>query len=388
MQNIEPDINELLRRAAENYPLAEGEDKWAEIVSKIGDSTADKNQPKKSDRKKYYSALLLLLFIFLSGYFFLIRNNNGPVAHKTQPANIATVETTVAAKSHHKENVSGVVNKPANKTKYTPTQSEVNILYPAIEQTDKIELRNNIGEIAQESQADPVKNQIENTARLLSPRRIIDDSATAELTSSTRNKFSPRHGLYYGVSAGLAVSSVKSSGLKTPGYELGAFAGYRFNEKISLESGLFFGRKSYMSEGKYFSMKEVGAAMTGMDVMQIEGGSYIFQIPLHLRYDFPNKNNQRFFISSGFSSYLLINEQNKYDVMISGAEKEMSGTYWKDRKYFAAAIDLGVGYEKNLGRKSLLRIEPYIQIPLRGIGVGSLPVSSAGLRLGLGKYAH
>ena len=63
----------------------------------------------------------------------------------------------------------------------------------------------------------------------------------------------------------------------------------------------------------------------------------------------------------------------------------MHSTYKKDGRYFAAAADIGFGYEKDLG-KNHLRFEPYLQLPVKGIGVGDLRVKTAGIRIALTRF--
>ena len=89
------------------------------------------------------------------------------------------------------------------------------------------------------------------------------------------------------------------------------------------------------------------------------------------------------FSSAGISSYLLTSEKNDYLTLVNGTEQSMAGSYKKACRYFAATFDLSIGYEHTLGTTTRLRIEPYLQIPLKGIGVGSMPVKSAGLHIGL-----
>ncbi len=391
MQNIEPDMNELFRRAAENYPLKQGEDNWENILSKIPKgANTEKQFSKQRDYKKYYALLLLLLF-FLTGYFFL--NKNKITYNKILDNDISGKKESVTKKIKH-DMISSplfiIQNKSSLiKIKNRNRQSQVTIADTQIEKSVSKErvVVDNIGEIVPGQQAGSLRNYIENTNYLMNKLNVTGSSLKTEPKQENK-EFSFKPGLYYGVAIGSELSSVKTSGYKT-GYNLGVFAGYGFNDRFSLEMGLLFAKKYYMSQGKYFNMKEVGAAMpAGMDLMHVEGGSYIFQVPVRLRYNFLNQNNHRFFSSVGFSSYLLMAEHNKYDAMVNGVEEKMYGSYKKDRRYLAATIDFGFGYEKKLARTNTIRVEPYIQFPLKGIGVGDLPVKSAGLRVALTKTAH
>jgi hypothetical protein len=56
--------------------------------------------------------------------------------------------------------------------------------------------------------------------------------------------------------------------------------------------------------------------------------------------------------------------------------------YRKASKDWFSIANISVAYEQRLGR-STFRLEPYIKRPLRGVGIGALPLSSAGVLVGL-----
>ena len=120
-----------------------------------------------------------------------------------------------------------------------------------------------------------------------------------------------------------------------------------------------------------------------MKLMDVKGTSKVVEIPVHLRYDFSNKKDHCYFSSAGFSSYILTKESNQYHTFLNGAEYMLYGTYKNNRGYFAASFDLAIGYEKNFGKKSNIRFQPYVQLPIKGIGVGNLHVMSAGVHIAI-----
>ncbi len=69
--------------------------------------------------------------------------------------------------------------------------------------------------------------------------------------------------------------------------------------------------------------------------------------------------------------------------MLNGTEQNISSTYENKRQYFAGALNFSVGYAHKIGKIYSLRLEPYIQLPLKGTGVGAMPVMSTGLSIGL-----
>ena len=160
-------------------------------------------------------------------------------------------------------------------------------------------------------------------------------------------------------------------------------AGYQFNKRLSFETGAFVEKKYYSSDGKYFDMSKVMSAMpTGMKVISLEGSSSLFEFSAGLSYNFLLHNNHQLYFKAGASTYVLTQEYNKYQAVIDGTAQHINGSYNSTKKYFAAALNLNLGYQKQITRNAAVRIEPYLQIPTKGIGVGALPVTTVGLHIG------
>ncbi len=198
-----------------------------------------------------------------------------------------------------------------------------------------------------------------------------------------------KHRFYYGLLLGTELNSIENQDMKRFGFNIGLIGGYRFNRHISVETGVLFSQKYYSTAGEYFSLKEIGPMMpSAMKVIDVKGASMVVEIPVHLRYDVLAKKDHRFFSSAGFSSYILTKESNRYHTSLNGTEGMMYATYKKNRGYFAASLDLAIGYEKNIGKKSSIRIQPYVQVPIKGIGVGSLKVMSPGVHIAITRSAQ
>jgi hypothetical protein len=216
-------------------------------------------------------------------------------------------------------------------------------------------------------------------------RENSEDSQSALIRERGQQK--NKHGLYAGVVLGPALNEVKSQGLKKMGFDIGIIAGYQLNGKLSIETGLLFAKKYYFSDGKYFNPGKTNASMpASMKVLSLEGSSAVIEVPVKLKYDVLQINKVNLFTSAGVSSYLLTKEKNKYRALLNGTEQNITSTYKKGSRYFAAAVDLSVGYERKIGKFTSIRIEPYLQIPLKGIGVGAMPVMSSGLHLGITRH--
>jgi hypothetical protein len=197
----------------------------------------------------------------------------------------------------------------------------------------------------------------------------------SNLQSSLRKT---KKGFYYGIMSGLDVNAVKDQPFGNSNFEVGAIAGYRISRRVSLETGVSLVKKYYKTKGKYFSMDDMPG---GAEMMEVDGNNKVVRMPLYIQIYLIDRKYQ-VFASSGVSSYLMTEENNEYHMMVNGTEDKMYGSYPNNRNYFAATLDFSISVERQIGMKNRLRFQPYLQLPLKGIGVGKLPITSAGVRLG------
>ncbi|MEP6677622.1 MAG: outer membrane beta-barrel protein [Ferruginibacter sp.] len=436
MQHLENDMDELFQRAAENYPLKKGEGDWESIAKRI----ADKSNPpttvavSKSNGRKKITALLLLLFIGVVSWFIfqhyqqrtdvvpgknvLARNvkeeskTSTPEKNKLGSAdkNTFVVADEKDKSSHHNSiGLAGNNTTDAEKGKTIRAASTgIRNVNPGIEKSLTGETYNNESSIKPENKYSPEanRNKVNNNnnpaENTISKEEIIsknkelreelsavenaEDAAVHNEKKNDKALQNPqkKKGMYVGVVAGPDFSKVHSGSFDHSGVNAGIVAGYRFDKNISLESGIIFDKKYYTSEGKNFSMDKIGSTMpSGMVINNLESNSSFIEIPLKVKFDFFTKRNNDLFIAGGVSAYIITREQNMYHVTFNGDNKDILSIYEKNSYGLPAVANLSLGYEKNVSKSFDLRIEPYLRIPLRGMGVGSLPVTSAGLQIGI-----
>lgn len=71
------------------------------------------------------------------------------------------------------------------------------------------------------------------------------------------------------------------------------------------------------------------------------------------------------------------------NVTIYGIEDKMYATYNKVNSGVPAVVTLSGDYQHNISKNLNVRIEPFLKIPLKHKGVGSLPIIGAGIQLGI-----
>ena len=67
----------------------------------------------------------------------------------------------------------------------------------------------------------------------------------------------------------------------------------------------------------------------------------------------------------------------------SGVSAVHSKTYINESKNLFSIVNLSLGYTHKMGKIVDLRVEPYMKLPIQGVGVGQLPLLSAGIHIGV-----
>ncbi|MDB5199579.1 MAG: hypothetical protein JWO92_1542 [Chitinophagaceae bacterium] len=440
MQPVNDDMDELFRRAAEDYPLKTDSADWNAMVKKL--SSGNPAPDNQSEKNKNYKHLLWLLLLLPLGWVYnnYVSNNNNNKSAGTSSKNIADrnlVQPSLPGKINSTSNTAQVVTVPS-KNSSALINSTLNIPQAVTVPSKNYSALNNSSPFQRKTRGKLNSIITGNTSTLIIPGnpssittaaevsdkkenviipgvsndknistgsnqdktettviKLNDDKKTGdatvknkdkEITKSAQKKIRKpqERGLYAGIIISPDISTVKLQSVKNVGVNMGILAGYRLSKKISLESGVLWDKKYYYSDGKYFDTKRV-YTNANTKIKNVDGVCNMIEVPLTVKYNLTS-GKTNFSASAGFSSYFM--KKEKYDYAISynnGQPYQHSATYNNSSTNILAVANFSVGYNRELKQNITLRIEPYVKIPLKGVGMGSLPITSTGLNIGLTK---
>jgi hypothetical protein len=410
MQDVGEHMDELFRKAADNYMLKEGESNWSEISGQLESSFVSPVLPvnKNIGTRKYLMTGILLLLCFAAGILFnkytsVNKALPGIAKQQNNDANADKVNENVSSSKEKKLQQDKVVsdqNKNTNNNNYNSTsiinqyKSEDHFIYTPGTQNNITHVDDKIISSATDfSTSTIIKNKPQITPVPVQKLSRTSDNKTVDINQSlpkdsastnTAIKLTAKYkrGMYYGLLAGVGFTTVKSQSFTRPGFDVGVIAGYQISPRSSVEINLLYTHKYYYSDGKYFSMDKMKNDMPAdMKLMSVKSNSSIFEIPLKFRYNIIQKNNNAVYASAGISSYILVNEKNNYVTSTNGTMGNMQGNYTNTSAYFAGAFNISAGYAYTTGKNNTIRFEPYVTIPLKGIGMGDLPVTTSGVHV-------
>jgi hypothetical protein len=170
------------------------------------------------------------------------------------------------------------------------------------------------------------------------------------------------------------------------GVNIGLMVGYRFTERFSIQTGVLHSRKHYTAVGEsYKGYPGANLNITYVKMDWVDANCLMWDIPINIRYDILLRPKQRAFISAGFSSYILSEEDLQYHFRYYGDPGYRAWTNQENSSYMMSVVNLSVGYEQRISSSFSLQAEPFLKIPTREIGYGNINLNSLGIFLSI-KY--
>jgi hypothetical protein len=421
MQYVNDDMDELFRRAAENYPLDTNSGDWSKVAAAL--QNAAPPPARKKNKGRFLWLFLLVPFLLIATQYYHNSNRGtgtgrATTGSLTTPSNTSgvsknnssvpektSVEGTEVGASSKKELVSADVAReggtsvpdrlatgkvPGPKAYPKKTRDRFAATDPSFIADGETYVSGKTAaapgpggtyrDLSRQnfialSHNDPFA--FDPLVRDLLEKKIVTGALKQETAIRKEKRF------YAGLMAAFDITSVKFQKVEHPGYDYGAIFGYQLNKKWGIEAGIFLDEKHYYSEGQYYKGSVYIPPNSWMT--EVAGDCKMIEIPVSVRYNFSSSKKASWFSTLGLSSYVMKKEDYGYEYYYAGSGT--SATHYKSYTNAAAnlfsAVHLSGGYTHSLGKIGDLRLEPYLKIPLSGMGSGKMPLSSAGLHIGL-----
>jgi hypothetical protein len=429
------DMDDLFRRASERYPLRTDSADWDRLASVLDGGLAAPSDEREKRRRRGAFWWFLLIPLAGIGYWMgqmgMHRSLDKSVAMKTEavsgaarPENAVSTRNgdaastgAVSAEKTVKSSESGSSVAGSEKVLKTRTsdvktanagatqnsvgvggQDVVNsaVVRKGISGGAKVlNLRTRAGAEATVGQSglvgtagklqnDPLPARLDSRRAPIGERNGVNIDVVApkvpgdsQKPGSSR-KHSDSHG-YIGVFGAPDFSTVRFQAMKGVGTTFGVILGYSFNNRWAIESGLSMDRKRYYTTGEYFKK----AMPAGYTLLNVDGTCNMLEIPVNVRYNFGTGSRMKWFATAGLSTYLMSKENYNYQYQYNWSTEDSNWNIHKPSQYWFSIVNLSAGFEQRVGKIGNLRVEPYVRIPLSGIGTGKLPIVSGGLNIGL-----
>lgn len=431
-------INKKIKEAAENFQPAYDDAAWNSM-----EQILDKELPLKKDNKKRYFLLALIALLISSfGYFMYLKHskyienpilttsklkaktfddktlknkqpaNNLParISAKNEPnykSKLVVVTTNVISSSRQKPVARDAMLKdlshnlaPNSTNKTFENKKKTNTIYkkylPGINQ--------NVDDlsgilIAKETDTKEINDKKKNVGNpdssnfiAVSPKAITsgksdtvkskqvikDDALTADKNKNVNETSGFNNNFAIIVSAGPDVSSVQFANAGKISINYGVGISYKLSRKFKISTGFYFSKKIYSANTSQYH--SASSAPNPGYLYNVNAACKVYEIPLLISYNFGKSKSHEWFASAGISSYLMNKESYDYYYKYpSGYTYIKTRTIYNQNKNLFSVLDVSGGYEYFVNRKISLIAQPYVKVPLMGVGAGKVQLNSAGV---------
>lgn len=229
-------------------------------------------------------------------------------------------------------------------------------------------------------QINPVQKTETNNQQL-----IAQSSSQEKLIDSVNNsikkpKIRRKTPISLAISAGPDFNSTSSLVGGKGAAAFGLTVGIGLTKKLAIQTGLIYGAKNYSASNYdyHFNNPNVQAS-----IAQINAACKVLEIPLRASYSLSDNKSRSIELNGGLSSYLMLKENYVFKYTAASGKKDRITEKTNANQHFLSVLDLSATYNIKLNSKLGFGVEPYVKIPLSGIGEGNVPLKSSGVSLKL-----
>ncbi|MCB2407210.1 hypothetical protein [Hymenobacter lucidus] len=225
---------------------------------------------------------------------------------------------------------------------------------------------------------------VEPIPAVLAPRpAIVQPDSTQQPEKPRRTK--PTYRFSVGLMYAPELSTVRWEKTTAVGSNLGIMAEYRLTNRLRINAAAIRSVKRYIARGSDYH-PPTGYWSNNYDIDVIDATCRITEVPINLRYDVLQRANTTVFASVGLSSLLMRHERYLYSYQYYGKPATKDWSLAKGSNHWLSVVNLSAGYERSLPGRWSLQGEPFVKVPLGGVGFGKVKLSSAGVFFSL-KYS-
>jgi hypothetical protein len=191
--------------------------------------------------------------------------------------------------------------------------------------------------------------------------------------------FSDRKKLTLSIMAAPDISNAKLNVDTKISSNIGVLATYALTNKISVTTGAVYSRKLYNYGG-------IGSAGTAYmkNAWQVDADCIVLDVPLNVNYTFLKRRNYSIGVNSGLSSYFMLNEKYKYITGPQGGPQKLSELEIKNQnQHIFGVANLSLSFERRITNTLSFGVQPFVKLPLTGIGNGNARLKSTGVAFSL-----
>jgi hypothetical protein len=218
----------------------------------------------------------------------------------------------------------------------------------------------------------PIIKEPENITKTENSKSI----ATTKKTKKSKSNFDKNFGI--SISAGPDISGVQLDNPGRVAINFGLGISYAVSPSFTLRTGFYAGKKLYSAGPDDY---KTTAGTGNYDYLEnIDANCFVYSIPVNINYNFKKIKNHNWFLSTGLTSYLMKRETYEfYYKYPTGQPYTKDWTIHNQNQNFLSILNLSGGYQYFFNNRISVMAEPYINLPISGVGAGKVKLKSGGI---------
>lgn len=230
-------------------------------------------------------------------------------------------------------------------------------------------------------------NQLQKTTEPIVNNAPVTDKPTQQIPDTTANTYTnvdkpkdstqpkkKKRGFDGGITLGPDYNIASSFRMGKLGFGAGLLLRYHVNNRLNLSVGAVYTKKVYGATPKDYKFPYP------TNYVKIDADCDVLDVPLNVNYTFLDQKKGTWSAMAGASSYFMLKE--KYDYYWANNNKN-TRKFSNENQHYFSVLNLGVTYERKTPGRLKWGLQPYVKVPLGGVGQGKVKLNSAGVKLQL-----
>ncbi|TCC98170.1 outer membrane beta-barrel protein [Pedobacter psychroterrae] len=227
----------------------------------------------------------------------------------------------------------------------------------------------------------PVNTQESATVPESASAAVLADKPEIPADAKQQNRTKRALPMSLSISAGPEFNSASSLIGGNPGFSAGVAFGVGVTKNLSLQTGVHYSIKDYHTNNYAykFSNERVQGLISG-----VEASCLVLEIPLLVSYRISENYKRSIDLNAGISSYFMLREDYTFKYTPQSGIEDRFVERRNENQHYLSVVDLSATYFIKLKKEQLhLGFEPFVKIPLSGVGEGKVNLKSSGISLRL-----
>lgn len=165
------------------------------------------------------------------------------------------------------------------------------------------------------------------------------------------------------------------------GSDMGVLLTLGLSKRWSLSTGAIYAKKLYDSDFDSYNPDNKASFPYTPD--RIDADCRVLDLPLNLGYTLIDKGKNTLAIGTGISSYLMLREDYQFKYSRQSGLDDYNYSLKNKNKHAFSVLNLEARYQRRINSRLGLGVQPYLKVPLGGVGYGNIKLHSLGMAVNL-----